>query len=280
MRYGLLLGMAMVLSLSLPVMGAVVSGPADSVIIGNAMIAPGQNQIAIPVYFVTQGGITFYNLPLKVESSFDVQIIGVDVGEALKDWDDNWQGTVSLGRESNQLGFCDLGGDDNTALNTNGLRVEAFKILIQLGENANADNVQISPRVDDRNGAPLFGYAGGAQGVNPVVIGGSVSREIGGSGDTPSLPSVVTLAQNYPNPFNPTTEISYALPDAREVKLSIFNVLGQEIRNLAQGTQEAGYHKVIWDGKNAYGQSVPSGAYFYKLEAGDFAQSMKMILLK
>jgi hypothetical protein len=280
MRHGLLLGMAMVLCLSLPAMGAIVSGPADSVIIGNAVVAPGQNQIAIPIYFVTQGDITFYNLPLKVESPYDVQIVGSNVSTYLQDWDDNWQGTISNGRESNQLGFCDLGGEDNQAFNTDGRRVEAFQILVQLGENATADNVVISSRIDDRNGAPLFGYADGVTGKNPVVVNGTVSRGDGGTVEAPSLPTAVSLAQNYPNPFNPTTDISYALPDAREVKLSIFNVLGQEIRNLAQGTQEAGYHKVTWDGKNANGQSVPSGAYFYKLEAGDFAQSMKMILLK
>jgi hypothetical protein len=280
MRHGLLLGMAMVLSLSLPAVGAVVSGPADSVIIGSAMIAPGQNQVAIPVYFVTQNGITFYNLPLKVESPYEVQIIGADVSEALNGWDDNWQGTLANGRESNQLGFCDLGGEDNIALNTNGRRVEAFKILIQLGENAVSDNIQVSPRIDDRNGAPLFGYADGVTGASPVVVNGTVARGDGGSVESPSLPTAVNLAQNYPNPFNPTTEISYALPDARDVNLSIFNVLGQEIRNLAQGTQEAGYHKVTWDGKNSSGQTVPSGVYFYKLEAGNFAQSMKMIMLK
>jgi len=280
MRHGLLLGMAMVLSLSLPVWGATASGPADSVIIGNAMIAPGQSQITIPVYFVTQGDITFYNLPLIVEAPYDVQIVGSNVSSALQDWDDNWQGTLPNGRESNQLGFCDLGGENNMAFNTNGRRVEAFQILIKIGENATANDIQVSSRIDDRNGAPLFGYADGITGSNPVIVNGTVARGDGGAVDTPVLPTTVTLAQNYPNPFNPSTDISYALPDARDVKLTIFNVLGQEIRDLSQGTQEAGYHRVTWDDKNANGQSVPSGAYFYKLEAGSFSQSMKMTLLK
>ena len=83
------------------------------------------------------------------------------------------------------------------------------------------------------------------------------------------------LAQNYPNPFNPSTNISYALVNAGEVKLEIFNALGQKIATLVNGKMPAGQHTVAWDARD-----VPSGLYFYKLETGAFNQTRKMVLMK
>jgi hypothetical protein len=99
------------------------------------------------------------------------------------------------------------------------------------------------------------------------------------------LPTVFALEQNYPNPFNPSTTIKYAIPPSpskgeglREgfaVSLKVFNLLGQEITTLVNETQRPGYYEVIWD---AIGQ--PSGVYFYKLTAGHFSETKKMILLR
>lgn len=94
------------------------------------------------------------------------------------------------------------------------------------------------------------------------------------------LPERFELNQNRPNPFNPATEISFDLPRASEVSLAVYNVLGQEIRQLVSGVLPAGNHVVIWDGRDAGGVSASSGIYFYRLEAGQYVNTKKMILLK
>jgi len=95
-----------------------------------------------------------------------------------------------------------------------------------------------------------------------------------------SVPTSYGLNQNFPNPFNPSTEISFDLPKASQVELSIFNVLGQEVRSLVNRTMEAGKHTITWDGLNGSGTQVSSGVYFYRLSAGSFSDTKKMMLLK
>lgn len=95
-----------------------------------------------------------------------------------------------------------------------------------------------------------------------------------------NIPENFTLSQNHPNPFNPTCEIGYALPTDCHVKLSIYNVLAQRVRVLVDEYQDAGNKSVMWDGKDEQGQDVTSGIYFYRIEAGDFSQSKKMVLLR
>lgn len=280
MKSGLLLGMAIVLSLSLPAMGGSVTVGADSIIIGNATYTPGQNQVTVPVYFVTHGDVTHYNLPLAIESSGEILFTGQEISPALQGWDDHWQGLASDHRKALEMGFADLGGEDNPALNTNGARVEALKLVFAINEGAKIQSAAIRPRTDERTGEPIFGLSDGVTAIKPVIVEGSVTLASGGSPENPVLPTEISLSQNYPNPFNPTTDIAYALPDARQVKLTIYNVLGQSVRNLVSGVQEAGYHKVTWNGSDNAGNPVPSGVYFYRLDAGSFSQSMKMVMLK
>jgi hypothetical protein len=83
------------------------------------------------------------------------------------------------------------------------------------------------------------------------------------------------LAQNAPNPFNPTTEILVALPTAAYVKLDVFNIMGQKVATLVDEHREAGYHIVAWDAS-----SVASGIYLYRLSAGDFVATKKMVVMK
>lgn len=88
------------------------------------------------------------------------------------------------------------------------------------------------------------------------------------------------LHQNYPNPFNPETVILYELPQMSQVEVAIFNLLGERIRTLANQRQIAGQHRLHWDGRNEFGMSVPSGVYLYRLRAGDFVQTRKMVLMQ
>ncbi len=90
-----------------------------------------------------------------------------------------------------------------------------------------------------------------------------------------AIPTDYTLYQNYPNPFNPTTKIKYSLPKSSFVQLKIFDLLGNEITSLVKGEQTAGYHEVEFNAS-----SLSSGIYFYRLEAGGFSFSKKLILMK
>lgn len=94
------------------------------------------------------------------------------------------------------------------------------------------------------------------------------------------LPTEFALEQNYPNPFNPSTTIRYQLPMATNVQLVIINSIGQIIRTLADGKTPAGSHSILWDGRDDNGEMVSSGLYFYRLKAGDFTQTRKMILMQ
>jgi len=94
------------------------------------------------------------------------------------------------------------------------------------------------------------------------------------------VPAKFSLSSNYPNPFNPETRIEYFIPLACHVRLDIFNVLGQHVRTIVDEDQVAGEKTVAWDGKNQRGETVTSGIYLYRLEAGEFIQSKKMILIR
>jgi flagellar hook assembly protein FlgD len=94
------------------------------------------------------------------------------------------------------------------------------------------------------------------------------------------LPTEFGLAQNFPNPFNPTTTITYQLPHASDVTLNIFNALGQHVRTLVNGVQEPGFYEQYWDGCDESGQQVSSGIYFYRLTAGEFSRTKRMVLMK
>jgi hypothetical protein len=102
----------------------------------------------------------------------------------------------------------------------------------------------------------------------------------------PGVPGAYALSQNYPNPFNPSTRITYTLPQTGVVRLSVFNLLGQQVLNLVNGPVSAGTHEVVWDGRDAAGRGVASGVYFYRIEVkgldggAAYSAMRKMVLLK
>ena len=102
-----------------------------------------------------------------------------------------------------------------------------------------------------------------------------VSAATGIEDQSSSIPGKFEISQNYPNPFNARTAIEYALPQDSHVKIVIYNLLGQNIESLVDQSQTAGIHQVIWNAAD-----VPTGVYFYRIEAGDFTQTRKMLLTK
>ncbi len=108
--------------------------------------------------------------------------------------------------------------------------------------------------------------------VNALALPAPVEME--------TLPEVYALGFNYPNPFNPETTIKYALPQASDVELVVYNSLGQKVRTLVAEHQGVGRYAFTWDATNDRGHAVSSGIYLYRLRAGEFAQVRKMLLLK
>lgn len=98
--------------------------------------------------------------------------------------------------------------------------------------------------------------------------------------DYKSVPLTYQLRQNYPNPFNPETRISFEIPEVQDVTLVIYNVLGQKVRTLINESYNAGRHVVNWDGLSESGLRVPTGMYFYRIKAGNFIATKKMLMVK
>jgi hypothetical protein len=94
------------------------------------------------------------------------------------------------------------------------------------------------------------------------------------------LPADYAVRQNYPNPFNPSTRIDFTIPKREHVTITIYNLLGQRVATIVDETKPAGEYSVVWDGRDKFGQSVASGIYYYRLQAGDITKSKKMVLLK
>jgi hypothetical protein len=95
-----------------------------------------------------------------------------------------------------------------------------------------------------------------------------------------SSPTQFDLSQNYPNPFNPETKIQFELPAAAQVRIEIYNIHGQKIRTLIDGSKMAGFHTVLWDGRMDNRDTAASGVYIYRLQTGEFAKSKRLLLLR
>ena len=98
--------------------------------------------------------------------------------------------------------------------------------------------------------------------------------------DIDQIPQVFALHQNYPNPFNPTTQITYDLPEDALVNVTIYDMTGRIVRTLINMEQTSGYRSMQWNAANDAGQSVSAGLYLYTIQAGEFRQTKKMVLLK
>ncbi|MCI0558890.1 MAG: T9SS type A sorting domain-containing protein, partial [Nitrososphaera sp.] len=115
---------------------------------------------------------------------------------------------------------------------------------------------------------------------------GGIAPRLGENGEIITMiPEEFDLSQNYPNPFNPETEISFALPEVSTVKLTVIDVLGREVLTLRDGQMSPGYHRVKWTGRNASGEQVGTGVYFYRLRAvgesgKEYVKTSKMLLAK
>ncbi|RZP29230.1 T9SS type A sorting domain-containing protein, partial [bacterium] len=107
-------------------------------------------------------------------------------------------------------------------------------------------------------------------GCDPIIL--STSSEL--------LPVTYTLHQNYPNPFNPVTRLRYDLAENSLVNITIYDMVGRQVKTLINQTQDAGYRSIVWDATNDYGKPVSAGIYLYQIQAGKYISTKKMVLLK
>jgi hypothetical protein len=109
-----------------------------------------------------------------------------------------------------------------------------------------------------------------------LAIGGLIGIEV----QPGVVPTEFILTQNYPNPFNPSTTFKFSVPQNMDVTIKIFDIAGREVKTLVSGKMTAGTYNVTWDGKNNSNEMLASGVYFYKMSAGSFTDTKKMILVK
>jgi len=95
-----------------------------------------------------------------------------------------------------------------------------------------------------------------------------------------TMPSSYSLLQNYPNPFNPVTKLRYDLPENSHVNITIFDILGREVKTIVNQYQNAGHRSITWNATNDRGHSVSAGVYLYRIQAGNYTLAKKMVLLK
>jgi hypothetical protein len=124
--------------------------------------------------------------------------------------------------------------------------------------------IDISIHHYEFNGCPMD--------LNEWPLGGTVTNVGSEAG---AFPTAFALMQNYPNPFNPVTMISYSIPARSYVTLSVFNTIGQKVAEIVNEEKEAGVHNVSFDTSG-----FSSGVYFYRMQAGSFVETKKMVVLK
>ncbi len=130
------------------------------------------------------------------------------------------------------------------------------------------------------NGGGFFKASDAYDFCNEIPGGGGMAPPSPPRQTRGGIPKVHFLDQNVPNPFNPVTQVTFGLPRAGDVDVSIYNVLGQRVIRLAEGRHDPGVYRVNWDGTNANGRIVASGIYFCRMTAGEFRQTRRLVLMK
>lgn len=261
-------------------------GNQDSLIVRITEVDTNVDTIYVWLWAVTDDSVFFYNCPLRFDATGD----GITYDHAtyfttLLQWDDVFDSFLVSEDYLRMVGWGDIGGDDNPPLQTLGNRVHILNLLFTVDHNVAQDQyVFIDTTHDDVNGSLLFGLVGGVQSFVPSFTAGWIKfgdpEPLGVDDEVVDIPNDFALNQNYPNPFNPQTNLSFDLPKTQHVSLDVYNILGQHVQTLANGTFEAGRYSYIWNGKNNNGADVPSGIYFYSLKTDEFTKTNKMMLIR
>lgn len=226
-----------------------------------------------PLPTINAGNGMYFDPPCYVDSCTnnliwrewgDVQFYGQFSGNGNSGTPSGWSGWVNTyggtGVSSNPSFTNPLGSYNGFILNSNSPAINA-------GGNLQA--------FIESKGLPWADILGNPRDSSPNIGAYELESPIGVDDNLPVYPSDYALYQNYPNPFNPSTTIRFSLPEETQLKINIYNMLGEMVETLAEGTYEAGYHKVTFKAS-----SLPSGAYIYRIESREYTQVRKVILLR
>lgn len=211
-------------------------------------------------------------LPAAVLGSADLDVTEIDpstvklVGVPALRWNFGDVGTPNP-VDTEECECNTIGADGYTDLT---LKFDKSLVIEALGEVNDGDVISLTLTGELTDGSAF-------EGLDCMIIRAGGPGDEPGSSTTPDRP---TLIGNFPNPFNPTTVFSFYLPKAAEVKLEVFNIMGQRVITLADEFREAGEHAVTWDSRDHGGNRVASGIYFYRLQADGVTTTKKMVLMR
>jgi len=257
-------------------------GIQDSLIVGETYIDSGTTFAFVRIFAVTDDSVAYYNLPLRwiAPGGGVYPGAGTLYFPPLTSWDLRYDTVMINEGYIRQFGISDIGDEDNPPLLTNALRVNTWNVRFIVLPNAPSQMVVLDTTFDPVNQSLIFGLNDGVTEITPAFrpgllgIGTPVDRDIDG------VPGAFALQQNYPNPFNPTTVIEFSLPSETQVRLVVFDILGNRVKTLLDETKAPGAYSVIWDGTDDNGNPQSSGTYFYRLSSAQNTLNRRMTLIR
>jgi len=256
-------------------------GIQDSIIVDDVYVDTTAAFAIVPVYGVIDDSIGFYNVPLRWHAPLGGVIPGATIYYSpISNWDMHYDSSLTSGSYLRQLGIYDLGGQNNTPLITSGQRVMLWRLRFIISPNAQPQEIVIDTTWDPRNLSLSLGLIDGNTAITPAFKRGGLHIQSNAAGGSDIKPIEFSLRPNYPNPFNPSTVIDFSIPQGSDVRLIVYNVLGQAVKTLFDGYKEPGNYSVIWDGTNDLNAPQTSGTYFYRLLTDNHDESRRMTLLR
>jgi methionine-rich copper-binding protein CopC len=238
-------------------------------------IAQESNTVVVPLEITNEANLTAMDIPLQYSAGVKLRTVDF-TGTRVENWDlkafnidqQNHRVVIGLFPKMSANGAPDLQAGSGTVaklvFEVTDPTVQSIQLTDYTSEKPNHRLMFIYHTTDENGQIDRFVERPDFQGTTVAL-----------SGIGSNLPDEYALSQNYPNPFNPSTNISFALPEANHVRLDIYNVLGQKVETLLDENMPAGNHEVEW-----HASTAASGVYFYRLEAGTFSETKKMMYLK
>jgi len=266
-----------------PTLSAMDLGQKDVFSFGEPTAMNDNNEIVVPILISHDEDLVAMDIPL--EYSDGVTLMDVSFVETRVNYFDAKLSNIDADQNRVTLGLINMVYEQKPALaakmsvnNDDAIAYLTFRV-----DDLGLTEFEIMPYTSDAPSHELSLIYNDFSGGVPVVR--TISPEFEGGNITIStahkaVPENFAVAQNYPNPFNPSTEISYDLPEAGNVNFEVYNILGQNVKTLVNGYQDAGTYTVTWNGDDESGSTVASGVYFYRITSGTYKDIKKMVLMK
>jgi len=245
------------------------------------VIDKGDNQIVVPLEITNRANLTALDIPLSFSEGVTLEEVNfentrVDYFDLKIANINNEENTVIIGLlpQMSPVHKPDLKAGSGVIANLvfKVTDPDITEITIEAISTVNPNHqLTFVYHEFDADGTPSSNAITNSSDKGEVVEFESITLQVASK----EIPDNYALMQNYPNPFNPATDIAFALPEAAHVKLSIYNVLGQEVTILQDDMMEAGQHVINWDARDR-----ASGIYFYRISTDNFNETKKMMLLK